>query len=550
MVHLGNTSNDIWVSSYNGSSWSTNVRVPNQQSKATPAIVEHNGLLHMVYLGNTSNELWHSTFNGTSWTTNVRIPNQQSKSRPALISYAGRLHMVHQGNTSNDLWYSTFNGTSWSPNMRIAGQASKATPAFAVLGNALYMAHLGNTSNDIWISTLGASGWSPNERLGGAKSKSTPAFATFNGNLCIVHTGDESNDLWLSIFDGNNYTRDIQLTGRSSRTSPAAATLLSRGARAQLHVVHIGESSNDLWHGVIPARPDNAPAAPTFDHITKRSVMVRSQDRSTNEELFVVQYRRGNDPWKENVMEVGGCPPAGTSTDRALSRGVDGFKPGRTYELRVCAINYGGSMCSGARTFTTLSPEIPAKPTDLKITETAAYSVSIAWTDNSSNEDGFKIEYGTRSKTVGKNNTNYNISDLYPNVKYCIKVSAYNEDGGSDATPEKCPTTTQGTTAGFSSINVFNCHTDRKTVRIWIYDKTKNENWEDQGTLASQWSSGGSCPSGQPKTISLTAGHSFDLVAIDCGDAPPPSTNGSCYRISVPSILAKDGGGVKEVRID
>jgi hypothetical protein len=47
-----------------------------------------------------------------AWTPNVRISNQQSKASPALALYNVRLHMVHLGDSSNDIWHSTSDGGS------------------------------------------------------------------------------------------------------------------------------------------------------------------------------------------------------------------------------------------------------------------------------------------------------------------------------------------------------------------------------------------------------------------------------------------------------
>ena len=92
--------------------WTPNVRIPNQQSWAPPALTEYSGLLHMVHLGDSSTDIWHSTFDGNSWSPNVRILNQQSKASPALALYNTRLHMVHLGDSSNDIWHSTSDGGS------------------------------------------------------------------------------------------------------------------------------------------------------------------------------------------------------------------------------------------------------------------------------------------------------------------------------------------------------------------------------------------------------------------------------------------------------
>ncbi len=71
--------------------WRPNTLVPNQKSKASPALAAYGGLLHMVHLGDSSNDIWHSTFDGTSWSENHVIPNQKSKASPALAEYLNEL---------------------------------------------------------------------------------------------------------------------------------------------------------------------------------------------------------------------------------------------------------------------------------------------------------------------------------------------------------------------------------------------------------------------------------------------------------------------------
>jgi hypothetical protein len=47
-----------------------------------------------------------------AWRPNVRIPDQQSWASPALTHYGTQLHMVHLGDSSNDIWHSTSDGGS------------------------------------------------------------------------------------------------------------------------------------------------------------------------------------------------------------------------------------------------------------------------------------------------------------------------------------------------------------------------------------------------------------------------------------------------------
>jgi len=136
--------------------WTPNVRIPDQQSWASPALAyggPEGAQLHMVHLGGDtfSTDIWHSRSDGSTWSPNVRIPDQQSKASPALAFYGG-LNMVHLGESSNDIWHSTFDGSSWSPNVRIPDQQSKAAPALFTNNGLLHMVHLGDSSTDIWYS--------------------------------------------------------------------------------------------------------------------------------------------------------------------------------------------------------------------------------------------------------------------------------------------------------------------------------------------------------------------------------------------------------------
>jgi hypothetical protein len=248
MVHLGDSSNNIWHSSFDGASWTANVKVPNQQSKASPALAAFGGRLHMVHLGDSSNNIWHSTFDGSSWTPNVVIANQQSKSSPALAAFGGLLHMVHLGNSSNNIWHSTFNGSSWTPNVMIPNQRSKAPPALAAFGRLLHMVHLGDSSNNIWHSTFDGSSWTPNITISDQQSKAAPALGVFRDvcgrdQLAMVHLGNSSNSIWYSHLEGSVWTRNFYIIGQLSKSSPALGSLASR-----LHMVHLGDSSNNIWH--------------------------------------------------------------------------------------------------------------------------------------------------------------------------------------------------------------------------------------------------------------------------------------------------------------
>jgi hypothetical protein len=82
---------------------------------------------------------------------------------------------------------------------------------------------------------------------------------------------------------------------------------------------------------------------------------------------------------------------------------------------------------------------IPADPSDLTVTEVTSSSVGLAWADNSSDEEGFRIEWCT-----GSNCTDFQLLATMPagvnsivqwslskNRTYKYRVSAYNSAGNS-----------------------------------------------------------------------------------------------------------------------
>ena len=66
--------------------------------------------IHMVHLGDSSNNIWWSVLDGTGWWSNTRIRCQLSQSVPALAEHDGLLSMVHQGDRSNSIWWSLYDG--------------------------------------------------------------------------------------------------------------------------------------------------------------------------------------------------------------------------------------------------------------------------------------------------------------------------------------------------------------------------------------------------------------------------------------------------------
>ncbi|MFQ5454664.1 MAG: fibronectin type III domain-containing protein [Nitrospirota bacterium] len=105
------------------------------------------------------------------------------------------------------------------------------------------------------------------------------------------------------------------------------------------------------------------------------------------------------------------------------------------YRVRAYDINGNSSYSNEANAVTYPLP--PAGPSGLNTQVISSSEIMVTWTDNSNNEDGFRIERSTdgvnyqQIATVGVGATSYNDTGLSPNTTYYYRVSAYNTGGGS-----------------------------------------------------------------------------------------------------------------------
>jgi len=86
---------------------------------------------------------------------------------------------------------------------------------------------------------------------------------------------------------------------------------------------------------------------------------------------------------------------------------------------------------------------------------------------------------------------------------------------------------------GVMTFIVYNCHSDGRSVEMWVDDVTAGTGWVDKGKLDAEWGPSGGCPeTGQPWIFTPTSGHSYIVRGIDfeaSGCSNSPDIN-SCAR--------------------
>jgi thermitase len=245
-----------------------------------------------------------------------------------------------------------------------------------------------------------------------------------------------------AYFDGTSMatphvTGAIALYASTHPGSTPAQTrhdLLTAGVRPLAALQGFTVTGGTLDIGTLMTVPTNtlaAPAAPTTLKATATSgtrVDLSWTDRSNNELGFDLE--RSTDGVTYFLADTVGANHV-TYSDLTV-------QPGHTYFYRVRAYNPGGSSAyAPSASVATPAVTLPKAPSSLTATALSAGSgVSLAWKDNSSNEDGFQIERKTGSTwqvltTMAANTKTFKDASAARRTTYTYRVLAFNVAGGS-----------------------------------------------------------------------------------------------------------------------
>lgn len=182
---------------------------------------------------------------------------------------------------------------------------------------------------------------------------------------------------------------------------------------------------------------DNPPAAPSGLSATTTStsqINLAWTDNSSNETGFKIERKTGSGGTYTQVA---------LTSSNVTSYSDTGLTNGTAYYYRIRATNGAGDSSYTSEVTATTLFSIPTAPSGLTATATSSSAINLTWTDNSSNETGFKIERKIGSggsyiqiATPAANTTIYNDTSLTSGTTYYYRVRATNSGGDSSYSSE------------------------------------------------------------------------------------------------------------------
>jgi len=203
------------------------------------------------------------------------------------------------------------------------------------------------------------------------------------------------------------------------------------------HCHILSHEENDMMRSqrfnVVETIP-NAPDFLTASFVAGRKVDLTWLDTSANEINFVIERCSGLDCG----LNPANFAPIGTALANATSYTDASVAPATDYSYRVYAHNAAGDSLPSNTANATI-PTLPNAPANLTATAFSPTQVNLAWTDNATDETGFRIYRSVNGgtfallQTIAANSVAYSDTTALPGTNNSYQVAAFN--GAGEARP-------------------------------------------------------------------------------------------------------------------
>jgi hypothetical protein len=244
-----------------------------------------------------------------------------------------------------------------------------------------------------------------------------------SSRIDLAWTDNANNEAGFKVERATDGVTFTQVAVLSVNVTAYSNTLLSPGATYTYRVRAYEGPNHSAFSNTASATTQGAPAAPgglTAAAVTSSRIDLQWTDNATNEQGFKIE--RSTDG--VNFTQVAN---AGVNQ---VTYSNTGLIASTSYTYRVRSYEgSNNSAYSNTATATTLPP--PNAPSNLVATATSKGRISVTWTDNATNEGGFKLERGTdgvnftQVAQLPANTTSYSNGGLAKGVTYYYRVRSY-----------------------------------------------------------------------------------------------------------------------------
>jgi hypothetical protein len=421
IVKIDSVSNIQWQKSIGSSGAQNDIASAVQQVSDGGYIVGGRGSLSFAKLDNTGNVEWQKSTNPIYA---VLETTDGSYLAVGAMNYDSRFYIVKYDVTGNVLWEKNYGASSQGGTYKTIAYSVKQTPdgGYILAGSAGANGGdiTGNhsSSNDYWIVKLDANGNLEWQKCLGSTSKDIAySIATTNDGGYIVAGEVNLGDGDVVGFNGPQTIADAWIVKLDNTGSIEWQKIIGTSAYAE-RAYSISQTA-DGGYIVGVEMPDNGAV---------NARVIKLDANGNNEGYYIMPYVRVHSALGNfiPVIETGTDEyVVAGSTNSSSFYSISGYHSGGgTYDYYVLKLKK-------------ILP--PAAPTNLVATFVKAPdAVVLSWTDNSDNEDGFRVQRSTNGgasfmniATLGVNVTSYSDNSVVEGTEYWYRVLSYNAAGSA-----------------------------------------------------------------------------------------------------------------------
>ena len=465
-----NSNGDIYgaTSMDGGETWSPNFKINDDSGSAHqvyPAIALDENSVYVVWKDHRSGaDIYLSTSSlsdPTTWTPNIRVNDvvAEVQSNPSIVvDSQGMLLVAWEDYRALPMYSaqifaarSTDGGGTWSPGVKVNDDTAYAyhgSPVLAHDGNGHFYAawfDFRNGHYDIYIakSVDGGASWGANVRINedpNSSDQTTPALsAAGDGLLYVVWQDNDDFHVYFtnSVDGGATWSAGTKLDHTGFyQYNPTLVVDQNRRVVVAFEHRYAYEENNiysvaglgDRYYidGVYTSAPYDAGSIMIWNNL----VWTTTLHTGTS---ITFTARAGNTPMPDANWSMWDSFVA-SPADLSVLPSARYFQ----WQAHLSSSIETTTPVLEAVTLWSSNASIIA-PTDLRATPASTSQINLIWTDNSDNEDSFRIERAptaggnwTQIATVNANITTYQDIGLDCGTVYYYRVRAHNADGDSD----------------------------------------------------------------------------------------------------------------------